>query len=78
MVGIERLNLFNAQRFRIQHHQPYPVPRLVRECVLDIILGHFALRPLLLFGAPPCHAFTAAAGQKTACMSSHRVLTSII
>mmetsp|Transcript_19907 Transcript_19907/g.25829 ORF Transcript_19907/g.25829 Transcript_19907/m.25829 type:complete len:194 (-) Transcript_19907:899-1480(-) len=37
------------QRYKIQNKPPYPSEKLVRECLVETLLNHFILRPILLY-----------------------------
>lgn len=46
---ITHFNIFGLQRFKIKNGRPYPTAEIMRECLVDVIMSHFLVRPILLF-----------------------------
>lgn len=50
---IERWNVFDLQRFAIRRMQSYPSKEKLQECLTDVLLGHFLIRPFVLYISYP-------------------------
>ena len=53
MVAIDYLNIFYLQRYAIPRNQTYPTRQSIVDCVVDVVIGHCVVRPVLLFFAYP-------------------------
>lgn len=53
MGCLERLNIFGLQRYAIRRTQSYPSNKVLFDCLKDVMLGHFIIRPTLLFCSYP-------------------------
>ena len=53
MGMLERLNIFDLQRYALKRTQPYPSKKVLIDCFKDVLLGHFIIRPLVLYASYP-------------------------
>ncbi len=53
MIIVGQWDAFGLKKYAIPQIQPYPSSQMVKECLLDIVIGHVFIRPLLLFVSFP-------------------------
>lgn len=55
MVMLHKWNLLNLKRFAIKQTQikPYPSNEMLTSCLIDVSVGHFLIRPCVLFLSYP-------------------------
>ena len=53
MILIDKVNIFGLKRYALKNHATYPNKSMVWECMKDVVVSHFLVRPILLFLAYP-------------------------
>ena len=49
MIVVGQWDAFGLKKYAIPQIQPYPSSKMVKDCLIDIVIGHTFIRPLLLF-----------------------------
>lgn len=53
MILIDKFNLFGLKKYAIKCNHPFPENKMIWDCFSDVCIGHFLIRPVLLFASYP-------------------------